>query len=106
MAVERFERCLQFGGNKQRIEHAAFAAPFLWHLGRDVRPQFAKHRHFGFGNVVRNRNARELHNAALDRIHEREITHRPWKQRAFDVARATQKERCRREVEYARNLNA
>ena len=47
--------------------------------------------------------ARQLDDAALDGVHEREVAHGPREQRALGVARAAQEERRGREVEDARD---
>ena len=45
--------------------------------------------------------ARELHDAALDGVHQREVAHRPREQRALGVAGAAEEERGRRQVDDA-----
>ena len=64
-------------------------------------PQVAELRHVAARDVVRDRHPGQLDDAALDRVHEREVAHRPGEERPFRVARAAQEERGRREVDYA-----
>ncbi len=101
VAVERFERGLQLDREAERVELAGLAAAFLRHLLADVLPEVAEHRHLAAGDVVGDRHARQLDDAALDGVHEREVAHRPGKQRAFGVAGAAQEERRGREVDDA-----
>ena len=61
-------------------------------------PQVAKHRHFGIGNVVGGGDARQLDDAAFDRIHQRKVADRPGEERAFGIARTAQEERRSRKV--------
>ena len=56
-------------------------------------PEIAEHGHLLAGDVVGDRHARQLDDAALDRVHQREVAHRPGEQRAFGVAGAAQEER-------------
>ena len=79
------------------------AAALLGHLRADVLPEVAEHRHLVAGDVVGDRHARQLDDAALDGVHQREVAHRPGEQRAFGVARAAQEERRRRQVDDARD---
>ena len=65
-------------------------------------PEVAEHRHLVAGDVVGHRHARQLDDAALDGVHQREVAHRPREQRALGVARAAQEERRGREVDDAR----
>ena len=64
-------------------------------------PQVPELRHLAAGDVVGHRHARQLHDAALDGVHQREVARRPWEQRPLRVARAAQEEGCRREVDHA-----
>ena len=102
VAVERLERGLQPRRQLQRIEVAAGAAPLLRHVLADVLPEVAVDRHLVAGDVLRDRHARQLDDAALDGVHQREVAHRPGEERAFGVAGAAQEERRGREVEDAR----
>ncbi|MCI0666880.1 MAG: hypothetical protein L0Y43_02355 [Methylococcaceae bacterium] len=94
---------MQFHRDAERIEDFALAAPLFRHPGADVLPEIAELRHFAAGHIVGDRNARELHDAAFDRIHQREIAHRPREQRAFGITRTAQEKRRRREVDHARD---
>ena len=73
----------------------------LRHVLADVLPQVAEHRHLVAGDVLGHRHARQLDDAALDGVHQREVAHRPREQRAFGVAGAAQEERRRRQVDDA-----
>ena len=70
-------------------------APLLGHVLADVLPEIAEHRHFVAGDVLRDGDARQLDDAALDGVHEREVAHRPREQRALGIAGAA-KEKWRR----------
>jgi hypothetical protein len=63
-----------------------------------VLPQVAEHRHLAAGDVVGDRHARQLDDAAFDGVHQREVAHRPGEQRALGVAGAAQEERRGRQV--------
>ena len=101
MAVERFERGLQPRRQAERIELAALPAPLLRHVLADVLPEVAEHRHLVAGDVLGDRDARQLDDAALDGVHQREVAHRPREQRALGIARAAQEERRGRQVDDA-----
>ena len=101
MAVEGFKRGLQLRRETQRIKRVALAASFLRHFFTDVFPQIAEHRHFLAGDVVGNGNARQFDDAALNRVHERKIAHRPRKQSAFDIARTAQEKRRGGQINHA-----
>ena len=77
--------------------------PFLGMFLPDVFPEIAEHGHLAAGDVVGDRDARQLHDAAFDGVHEREIAHRPREERAFGVAGAAQEERRRGEIDDARD---
>ena len=79
----------------------AFAAALLRHVLADVLPEVAEHRHLVAGDVLGHRHARQLDDAALDGVHQREVAHRPGEQRALGVARAAQEERRGRQVDDA-----
>ena len=100
VAVERVEGGLQRRGNAQGIEHRRLGAPRARHLGADVLPQVAERGHLAAGDVVRHRHARQLDDAALDRVHQGEVAHRPREQRALRVAGAAQEERRGRQVDH------
>jgi len=101
MSVEGVQSGLQAGRQFQGIEVLAFAASLLGHVLADVLPQVAEHRHFVAGDVLGDRDARQLDDPALDRVHEREVAHRPWEQRALGIAGAAQEERRGGEVDDA-----
>ena len=103
VAVERFERRLQARGQLERVEFLALAAALLRHVLADVLPEVAEHRHFVAGDVLRHGHARQLHDAAFDGVHQREVAHRPGEQRALGVAGAAQEERRGRQVDDARD---
>ena len=94
VAVESFERRLQLR-RQARAGRASFALPrpFFGILDADVFPKVAEHRHLVAGDVVGHGHARQLDDAALDGVHEREVAHRPRKQRALGIAGAAQEER-------------
>ena len=102
VAVERLERGLELRRQAERVELAALPRPFFGIFLPDVLPEVAEHRHLVAGDVVGDRDARQLHDAALDRVHEREVAHRPREERALGVARAAEEERRGREVDDAR----
>ena len=66
--------------------------PFFGIFVPDVFPQIAKHGHLFAGNVVGDGNARQFDDAALDGVHEREVAHRPGKERAFGIAGTAEEE--------------
>ena len=101
VAVERRERGLQLHRQAQRIEPARLAAAPLRHLRPDVLPQVAELRHLAAGDVVGHRHARQLHDAALDGVHQREVARRPGEQRPLGVAGAAQEEGRGRQVDHA-----
>ncbi len=98
VAVEGLQRRLQAGGEFERVEFLAFAAPFLGHVLADVLPEVAEHRHFIAGDVFGHRDARQFDDAAFDGVHEREVAHRPREQRALGVAGAAKEEWRGRQV--------
>ena len=100
MTVQSGERGLQLQGDGQGVQALGGVAPFFGHLFADVLPQVAKHRHLGSGNVVRHWHARQLDDAALDSVHQREVAHGPGEQSALDIARAAQEEGRGRQVDH------
>ena len=82
----------------KRIQALGFATTFLRHLGPDMLPQVAEHRHFGARDVVCHRHAGQLDDAALNGVHQRKIAHRPGEHRPLCVAGAAQEERGGGEV--------
>ena len=61
-------------------------------------PQIAVDRHVAGRQVVGDRHARQLDDAAFDRVHQREVADRPGEQRTFGIARAAQEEGGRGEI--------
>ena len=100
MAVERFQGGLQLGRKRQRVQ-AALSGASARHALADMRPEFAELRHLAARHVVRHRHPGQLDDAALDGVHQREIRHRPRKERALGVAGAAQEERRGGEVDHA-----
>ncbi len=47
------------------------------------------------------RDARQFHDTALDGVHQREVAHRPWEQRALGITGAAQKKRRCGQVDHA-----
>ena len=70
VAVQRIQRCLQLRRQVERVECFGLATALLRHLGADVFPQVAEHRHLVAGNIVCNGYARQLDDAALDGVHQ------------------------------------
>ena len=101
MAVQGLKRRLKLDRDTERVEFASLPAALPRHLRPDVVPEVAEQRHVGAGDVVGHGDARELHDAALDGVHEREVAHRPREQRPLGVAGATEEERSRRQVDDA-----
>jgi hypothetical protein len=98
VAVERLQGRLEPGGKLERVEFSPFAASLLRHVFADILPQVAEDRHFIARYVLRDGDARELDDAAFDRVHEREVAHGPREQRALGVTGAAEKEGGRRQV--------
>ena len=99
--VERFECGLELDRQAEGVEPAGLAAPLLRHLRPDVLPQVPELRHLAARNVVGHRHPRQLDDAALDGVHQREVARRPGEQRPLRVARPAQEEGRRREVDHA-----
>ena len=99
VAVQRVQRGLQLRRKLQRV--GRLPAALLGHVLADVLPELAEDRHLGAGDVVGDGHPRQLHDAALDGVHQREVARRPREQRALRVARAPQEERRRRQVDHA-----
>ena len=70
------------------------------HIPADVFPQVAKYRHVSSRDVVRNRNPRELDDATLDGVHQREVAGSPGEQGSLGVPGATQEEGRGRQVHH------
>ena len=92
VAVKGLERRLEASRELERIQLAASAAAFLGHVLADVLPEIAVNGHFVAGNVFGDGNARQFHDAALDRVHEREVADRPGEERPLGVTGAAEKE--------------
>ena len=102
VAVQGVQRVLERQRQVLGVEsRSARGPPSLGHLPADVLPEFPVHRYVGGRQVVRYRHPRELDDAALDGVHQREVAHRPRKQRALGIARAAQEEGRCREIEHA-----
>ncbi len=67
-------------------------------LAADVLPQIAVDRVVCGSEIIRDRDARQFDDAALDRIHQAEIGDDPGKQGSLSIARATQEKRRRRQI--------
>ena len=106
VAVERLQGGLQLDREAERVERLGLAAALLGHLLADVLPEVAEHRHLAAGDVVGDRHARQLDDAALDGVHQREVAHRPGEQRALGVAGAAQEEGRGGEVDDAARRRA
>src|SRR5260221_894998 len=98
VAVESLQRCLQSRRKLKRVEFLAFAAPSRRHVLANVLPEVTEHRHLVAGDVFRYGHARELDDATLNGIHQREVAHRPGEQCAFGVTRAAKKKGRRGQV--------
>ena len=85
MTVESVQGSLQLDRQAQWIQVARRSAALLRHFRTDVLPQVAEHRHLVARDVLGNRYTWQLHNAALDRIHQREVAHRPGKERSLGI---------------------
>ena len=77
--------------------------PLLRHVLADVLPQVTEHRHVVARDVLRHGHARQLDDAALDGVHEREVAHRPREECPLGVSRPAQEEGGRGEVDHARD---
>ena len=86
MAVERLEGGLELDGEAERVERGSLAATLPWHLLPDVVPEIAELGHVAARDVVGDRDAGKLDDAALDGIHEREVAHRPREERSLCIA--------------------
>ena len=96
VTVESFKGGLELDRDAERVERRSLAPAPLRHLLPDVMPQVPEPRHVLAGDVVRDGNPRQLHDPALDGVHERKVAHRPREEGAFGVPRATKEEgRCR-----------
>ena len=91
VAVERVQRGLQRVGQVEGAELGG-ARGGLRQVLADMLPQVAIDDRIGLHEIVGDRHARQLDDAALDRVHQAEIGHDPGEQRAFLIARAAQEE--------------
>ena len=98
--VDGVECGSKLGRKAQGIERTGLSAAPFGHAGSDVFPQLAVHGHLVARYVVRDRDARQLDDAALDGAHEGEVAHRPGKQGALRVAGAAEKEGRGGEVDH------
>ena len=64
----------------------------------DMLPEIAVDDRIDADEVVAHRHARQLHDAALDRVHQAEIRHDPGEEIALGIARTAQEEGRGREV--------
>ena len=103
MAVEGLQSRLQAGWKLERIELSAAAAALLGHILPDIFPEVAIDRHLVAGDVFSDGHAGQLHDAAFDGIHEREVAHGPGKERALRIAGAAQEEGSGGEIYDARD---
>ena len=87
VAVERVQRGLQRVGQVEGAELGG-ARGGLRQVLADVLPQVAIDDRIGLHEVVAHRHARQLDDAALDRVHQAEIGHDPGEERALLIARA------------------
>ena len=102
VAVEGLERGLQLRREARAGSSvSALPRPFLGIFGADVLPEVAEHGHLAAGDVVGHRHARQLDDAALDGVHQREVAHGPGEERALGIAGAAQEEGRGREVDDA-----
>src|SRR6058998_2632955 len=102
VAVERLKGRLEPSRQRKRVEALRLAAPLLRHVLAYVLPEIAEHRHFTTGDILRHRYAWQLHDAALDGVHEREVAHRPREERPLGISGAAQEKGGRGEVDHAR----
>ena len=72
--------------------------PFFGSLLADVLPQVPEFRRVAARHVVGDGHARKFHDAAFDRVHQREVADGPGEERALGVTRAAQEERRRGQV--------
>ena len=89
MAVERAQRRSKHVG---KIEGAQLvgARRGLRQILADMLPQMTIDDRIGLHEIVGDRHAGQLDDAALDRVHQAEIGHHPGEQGAFIITRAAQ----------------
>ena len=102
--VQRLEGGLEGNRQHQRIELARLSPSLLRHVIPYVLPELPEHRHFVAGDVVRHRHPRQLDDSALDRIHEREVAHRPREECSLGVARTPEEEGRGGQVHHATHV--
>ena len=90
MVVERGQRGPEHG---QQVEGAELGCRRgLRQVLADMLPQIAIDDRIDAHEIVGNWHAGQLHNAALDRVHQAEIGHDPGEEITFGIARTAQKE--------------
>ena len=97
VAVERVQRGLQHVGQVERAELRGARGGLRQALA-DVLPQVAIDDRIGLHEIVAHRHARQLDDAALDRVHQAEVGYDPGKEIAFRIARAAQEEGGGRQI--------
>ena len=100
VAVEGLKGSLQRRRKVQWVQVTRPAPSRARHVPADVLPQVAEHWHVGSRDVVRNRNTRELDDAALNGVHEREVAGGPGEQGSLGVPGATEEEGRGRQVHH------
>ena len=99
MAVERIERRLKLCRQAEWVEAlAGGAAALLRHLPADMFPQVAELGHVAAGYIIGHRHARQLDDAALDRVHQRKVADHPGEQCPLDIAGTAQEKGRGREI--------
>ncbi len=86
VAVQRVQGGLKLRGEAQRVEFFGLATSLPGHLGADVLPKVPEHRHIVAGNIIGDRDARQLDDAAFDGVHQRKIADGPAKESSLSVA--------------------
>ena len=97
VAVERVQRGLQRVGQVEGAELGG-ARGGLRQVLADMLPQVAVDDRIGLHEIVGHRHARQLDDAALDRVHQAEIGHDPREESSLRIARTAQEEGGRRQV--------
>ena len=69
MAVERLQCGLKARWQFQWIKFRVVSTTLLGHIRANVLPQISVHGHFIANNIFGNGHARQLHNAAFNRVH-------------------------------------
>jgi hypothetical protein len=82
-----------------QFESTGLGSALLRHVFADMLPQIAEDRHIGVDRIVGYRHARQLDDAAPDRVGQHEVRHHSGEeQRAFLVAQTAREKRGRREI--------